>query len=64
LEEARYNIQYEKDFAEMKKNNPGLSDQEIDEKIDKKYFFDNEEEVEDSTTKEESIVEKISELTK
>jgi hypothetical protein len=47
FEEASYHIQYKKDFVEMKKKYPMLSDDEIDEKIEEKYFEEGEE---DSTT--------------
>jgi hypothetical protein len=50
--EALYEDQYKKDFAEMRKKYPMLSDDEINEKLEEEDF----EELEDSTTtkKEES----------
>lgn len=48
MQEALYRVQYKKDFAEMKKKYPMLSDDEIDEKIEEKYF-------EEDTTKKEDI---------
>jgi hypothetical protein len=38
FEEASYHVQYKKDFAEMRKKYPMLSDDEINEKIEEKYF--------------------------
>jgi len=48
MQEALYRVQYKKDFAEMKKKYPMLSDDEIDEKIEEKCF-------EEDTTKKEDI---------
>jgi hypothetical protein len=48
--EASYHVQYKKDFAEMKKKYPMLSDDEIDEKIEEEYFEEGEEAEGDSTT--------------
>ena len=54
--EANYHIQYKKDFAEMKNKYPMLSDDEIDEKIEEKYFEEEGEQDPTTTTtkKEES----------
>jgi hypothetical protein len=52
--EELYNIQYKKDFAEMKKKYPTLSDDEINEKIEGESFEELEGEKESTTKKEES----------
>ena len=51
--EANYHIQYKKDFAEMKKKYPMLSDDEINEKIEEECFEELEEESTTTTKKEE-----------
>jgi hypothetical protein len=53
FEEASYHIQYKKDFAKMKKKYPMLSDDEIDEKIEEKYFEEGEGKEDSTTTKKE-----------
>ena len=54
MQESLYRVQYKNDFAEMKTKYPMLSDYEIDEKIEEKYFEEGEGDSTTITKEEES----------